>query len=266
MSLNAADIRRRILTMAYECGRSVHLGGSLSMVEILTVLYRDVLRYRVSEPTWEERDRFFLSKGHCVAALYAVLAESGVLGDEELATFMQDGTMLGAHPAMDLSHGIECSSGSLGQGVSLALGTARAAVLTGRQYRVYALAGNGECDEGSVWETFLLAGQWKLDNLTIIIDNNAMQSDGESSKIIDLSNLQDKLSGFGLCVLTVDGHDECALKQAFDSDPGGRTKVIVCNTVKGKGVSFMENCNEWHHNRLIRDTFEAAVSEISGGD
>ncbi|MBQ9234156.1 MAG: transketolase [Lachnospiraceae bacterium] len=264
MDINAKQIRNRILRMSYECGRSVHLGGSLSMAEILSVLYRDILRYKVSEPDWDDRDRFILSKGHCVLALYAALAEIGMISENEIATYMQDGSIFGSHPVMDLKHGIECSSGSLGQGVSLALGMAKAAKINNKDFNIYTLVGNGECNEGSVWETFMLSGQWKLDNFTIIIDNNKIQSDGESRDIIDLSNMKDRLSGFDLMVYEVDGHNETELKSAFEADFGGKTKVIICNTIKGKGISFMENNNEWHHNRLIQEKYEEAMKEIEG--
>ena len=264
MVLNAKGVRKRIIDMAYQCGKSVHIGGSLSTVEILTVLYRDVINYHIDEPEWCDRDRFILSKGHCVLALYAVLAEIGVMSESDISTYMQNGSLFGSHPIMDILHGIECSSGSLGQGISIALGIAKAAKLQNKDYHVYTLVGNGECNEGSVWEALLLAGQWRLDNLTVIIDSNKIQSDGESRLIIDLSNVKERLSGFGLTVLEVDGHNENELNGAFNADTDGKTKVVVCNTVKGKGISFMENNNEWHHNRLIKETYESAVNEIEG--
>lgn len=262
MKLQASDIRKRIVKMAYECGRNAHIGGSLSMVEILTVLYRDIMRYRFDNPCWEDRDRFILSKGHCVLALYALLVENGVILDEEARTYMQDGSILGSHPVMDIEHGIECSSGSLGQGISISVGIAKAAKLKRKNYKVYTLIGNGECNEGSVWEALMLAGQWKLDNLTIIIDNNKIQSDGTSRYIIDLNNIKERLSAFGLSLNEVDGHNEEEIRTAFDADSNGNTKVIIANTIKGKGISFMEENNEWHHNRLIQETYEIAMKEI----
>ncbi|MBQ6133880.1 MAG: transketolase [Lachnospiraceae bacterium] len=262
MELKAANVRRRILDMAYRCGKNVHIGGSLSMADILTVLYRDVMNIKVSDMQWDDRDRFILSKGHCVLALYAVMAEMGVMCDEEIESYMQDGSVFGSHPVMNVEHGVECSSGSLGQGVSMAVGIAKAAKLKKRNYNIYTLVGNGECDEGSVWEAFMLAGQWKLDNLTFIIDNNRIQSDGRSEDIIDLSNISQRLNGFGLNVIEIDGHDETELLSALKSSFENLTKVIVCNTVKGKGVSFMENNNEWHHNRLIEETYKKAIEEV----
>ncbi len=262
MELKASGLRKRMLKMAYECGRSVHIGGSMSMAEVLTVLYGEILNYKKEDPFWSERDRFFLSKGHCALALYAVLTETGFISEDEIKSFMQDGSSFGSHPVMDVAHGIECSSGSLGQGVSMALGVAKAAKILEKGYKVYALVGNGECDEGSVWESFMLAGQWKLDNLTVIIDNNGLQSDGESSNIINTDNLKDKLSGFDLDVIDVNGHDEEELRNVFLRETVNKTKVVICNTVKGRGVSFMENNNEWHHNRLTKELFDKAVMEI----
>lgn len=264
MGINAKDIRKRILKISYECGTSVHIGGSMSMVEILAVLYRDIMRYKIDEPFWEERDRFVLSKGHCALALYAVLAETGIISDEDISTFMKDGSNFGSHPVLDVNHGIECSSGSLGQGISVALGIAKAARLKKSDYKVYTVVGNGECNEGSVWEVFLLAGQWRLDNFTIVIDNNEMQSDGKSKDIINMSNMEEKLSGFNLKVISVDGHDEKEIKEAFQAGFDSKTKVIICNTIKGKGISFMQNNNEWHHNRLIKDIYDKAIKEIEG--
>ena len=263
MDIDAKTIRKRIISMAYESGLSAHLGGSLSMVEILTVLYRDILNYDFSNPFWPKRDRFILSKGHCVMALYAVLVEKGLITEDEIKSYMQNGSAFSSHPVMDLAHGIECSSGSLGQGVSMALGMAKAAKLKNEDYKIYSLVGNGECNEGSVWESFMLAGQWKLDNLTIIIDNNRLQSDGNSDLIVDLSNIAERLSTFGLKVIEVNGHKESEIKKAFNEDFGDKTKVIVANTIKGKGISFMENDNDWHHNRLIKDKYECAYEEIS---
>ena len=262
MSVEAKNVRKRILDMAYYSGVSTHLGGALSIVDILTVLYRDVLNYDFSNPTWEKRDRFILSKGHCVMSLFAIFVENGLISEDEIQSYMKDGSLFSSHPIMNLAHGIECSSGSLGQGISLALGIAKAAKLKKEDFKVYTLVGNGECNEGSVWETFMLAGQWKLDNFTIIIDNNGLQSDGDSANIIDLSNLTTKLSGFGFEIIEVDGHNEDELRKAYTADFNGKSKIIIANTIKGKGISFMENNNEWHHNRLIKEKYDCALSEL----
>lgn len=262
VNITALDIRKRILKMAYECGKSAHLGGSLSMVELLTVLYRDVMKYRFDNPRWEDRDRFVLSKGHCVLALYAALTECGVIGEEEARTFLQNGSRLGSHPVMDLDIGIESSAGSLGQGISMAVGLAKAAKLKGRNYKVYVLIGNGECNEGSVWEAAMLAAQWKLDNLTVILDNNGLQSDGKSADIIELSHIKERFEAFGFHAASVDGHDEGEILNAFNTEIKQKPRIIIGNTVKGKGVPIMENNNEWHHNRLISEAYEKALAEL----
>lgn len=262
MSITALDIRKRILKMANASGRSAHIGGSLSMVELLTVLYRDVMNYRFDDPRWEDRDRFILSKGHCVLALYAILTECGVISEEEAQTFLQDGSRLGSHPVMDLDLGIESSTGSLGQGISMAVGMAKAAKLKGKDYRVYVLIGNGECNEGSVWEAVMLAAQWKLDNFTVILDNNGLQSDGKSTDIIELSHIKQRFEAFGFYAVSVDGHDEREILNVFHDEIKQKPKVIIGNTIKGKGVSVMEHNNEWHHNRLIREVYDQALAEL----
>lgn len=262
MSITALDIRKRILKMANVSGRSAHIGGSLSMVELLTVLYRDVMNYKFDDPRWEDRDRFILSKGHCVLALYAILTECGAISEEEAQTFLQDGSRLGSHPVMNLDLGIESSTGSLGQGISMAVGTAKAAKLKGKNYQVYVLIGNGECNEGSVWEAVMLAAQWKLDNLTVILDNNGLQSDGKSIDIIELSHIKQKFEAFGFYAVSVDGHDEREILNAFHDKIKQKPKVIIGNTIKGKGVSVMEHNNEWHHNRLIKEVYDQALAEL----
>lgn len=262
MDLTAKNVRKRILKMANACGRNAHIGGSLSMVDLLTVLYRDVLKYDFSNPASEDRDIFILSKGHCVLALDAVLRECGVINEEEEATFLQDGSKFGSHPVMYVEHGIESSSGSLGQGVSMAVGLAKAAKIKNTGKKIYTLIGNGECDEGSVWEAVMLSAQWQLDNLTIILDNNGIQSDGPSDNIISMSNMAERFAAFGMKAIEIDGHDEDAILKAFNADTDGKPKVIVANTVKGKGISFMEGDNSWHHNRLTDSLYEKALAEI----
>ncbi|NBH82397.1 transketolase [bacterium C-53] len=262
MELTAINVRKRILKMANNCGRSTHIGGSLSMVELLTVLYRDMMSYKPDNPSWDDRDRFILSKGHCVLALYAVLGECGLIKEQEMGTYLQDGSNFGSHPVMDLEHGIESSNGSLGQGISMAVGLAKAAKLKNQKHKIYVLIGNGECNEGTVWEAAMLAAQWKLDNLTVILDNNKLQSDGYSDGIIDLSNVGDRFSTFGFCVKKVDGHSEKEVLQAYRAECSGKPKIIIGETVKGKGISFMENNNEWHHNRLTNKIYMQALNEL----
>lgn len=255
-------IRQRVLKMAYECGENVHIGGALSMLDILSVLYKEFLRFKPMEPDWQERDRFVLSKGHCVMALYAVLADCGFIEESMLDTFQKDESDLGSHPVMNIPIGIESSNGSLGQGVSMAVGIAKAAKIKKQKYRVYTLIGNGESNEGAVWEAAMLAAAWKLDNLTIILDNNQMQSDGESIEVLDMGNLKEKWTSFGFTVLEIDGHDYDQIYHAFTSAALGCPKIIIANTIKGHGVSFMEGKKEWHHNRLTQDKYLLALSQL----
>ncbi len=255
-------VKKSILQTAYECQKSAHIGGALSMADILTVLYKGYLRFDRDNTRWEDRDRFILSKGHCVLAYYAVLRECGILSDDMLAQFQKNGSSLGAHPTMNLEYGIESSNGSLGQGVSMAVGIAKAGKIKNEAYRVYTLIGNGECNEGSVWEAAMLADQWTLDHLTIILDNNGMQSDGASEEIISASGMAQKWAAFGFDVREIDGHNVPEICRAFEEKTQGKPKIVIANTVKGHGISFMENNNEWHHNRLTKKTYEQACMEL----
>lgn len=263
MELKSIDVRKRILKMSNACKGSVHMGGIMSMVELLTVLYRDVLRYDFNNTYWEDRDRFILSKGHNVLTLFAILTECGVITEEEAATYYQDGSIFGSHPVMDIEHGIESSNGSLGQGISMAVGIAKAAKIKGKDYKVYTLIGDGEAQEGSVWEAVMLAAQWKLDNLTVILDYNKYQGDGKSTDIVDIfTNAKERFESFGFMAIEVDGHDEQAIKEAYMASGEGKPKIIIANTIKGKGVSFMEENNDWHHNRLSDKLYEEAIAEL----
>lgn len=262
MNLSSQDVRKRVLRMANECKRNTHLGGALSMVEVLTVLYRDIMKYDFSNPEWEDRDRFILSKGHCAVTLDAILIETGVISEDEAATYLQDGSHLGSHPVMNVAHGIEASSGSLGQGISMAVGIAKAAKIKNKDFKVFTLIGNGESNEGTVWEAAMLASQWGLDNLTVILDQNRLQGDGFSTDIIDMSNYEERFKAFGFTTIVCDGHDEEAIRAAFRADSNGKPKVIIANTVKGKGVSFIENNNEWHHGRLTDKMYAQAMEEM----
>lgn len=262
--MTSNNVRKRVLKMANECKRNTHLGGALSMVEVLTVLYRDIMKYDFSNPAWEERDRFILSKGHCALTLDAIMVENQVISEEDSLTYLQDGSAYGAHPVMNIEHGIESSSGSLGQGISMAVGLAKAAKILGKSHKIYTLVGNGECDEGSVWEAVMLAAQWKLDNLTVIVDDNKLQGDGYSEDIVDMSNLDERFAAFGFDVISVDGHNEDEIKAAFMSKSEKKPKVIIAHTVKGKGVSFIEDDNSWHHNRLTDEMYRKAIEELGG--
>jgi transketolase len=260
----ARKMRRNILDMAYGCGGNAHVGGGLSIVEIMAVLYGAVMNFDAKNPRDPDRDRFILSKGHGVLGYYAALAQSGFFPEELLETFQRDGTELVAHPVMNQALGIESSNGSLGQGLSFAVGVAIAAKLRRKNFHTYVLLGNGECDEGSVWEAVMLASQRGLDNLTAVVDCNAMQSDGNSEDIINLSPMSEKFAAFGWETAAADGHDVKALYAALSprTPGGGRPRAVIADTVKGRGVSFMENSKDWHHNRLTQALYERALAEM----
>lgn len=256
-------IRMRAITMAYECGVNVHIGGGLSIIEVVAVLYGRVLRNIREDVPYNEKDKFILSKGHGALGLYAAMGETGVLSDEQLLTFQQNGSALVAHPVMNLELGIESSNGSLGQGVSMAVGLALSAKKKNKPYHTYVLVGNGECDEGIVWEACASAVQFKLDNLTVIIDDNKMQSDGFSENIIAINNFAERLNAFGFDVEEIDGHNVLEIEEALTNKrEEGKPKAIIANTIKGKGVSFMENNNGWHHGRLTEEQYLKALYEL----
>ncbi|MHB8062984.1 MAG: transketolase [Ruminiclostridium sp.] len=258
----AKNMRINALKMAMGCGSTAHIGGALSFIDIMAVLYGAVLKYDKLLPQWEDRDRFILSKGHGVLGFYPVLAEAGIIKQEMLETFQNNGTDLVAHPVMNLSIGIESSNGSLGQGLSMAVGISIAAKKLCKKYRTFVLLGNGECNEGSVWEAAMSAAHYKLDNLFAIIDNNSLQSDGKSEDVLNMGDMRNKWEAFGWNTVEIDGHDIEALLQAFTSTyDKNRPTVMIANTIKGKGVSFMENNNEWHHNRLTQELYEIALAE-----
>lgn len=262
---HAGNMRKNALKMSYECGENAHIGGALSMMEMLAVLYG----YKMNTASFSEsenivRDKFVLSKGHGVLALYTALAEFGIIEKSLLSTFQKNGSNLIAHPVMNSSLGIESSNGSLGQGISMAVGLALAAKKKKYSYQVYTICGNGECNEGAVWEAIMSAVGFGLDNFTLLIDDNGMQSDGLSTEVLNVSNRYfDMLKAVGFQVLGVDGHDINQLVAALDeSHVSHCPKAIVAKTIKGKGVSFMENNNGWHHNRLTRMQYDAAMDEL----
>lgn len=268
MSFNDVEVmakamRHRILQISHTCNLSAHLGGGLSMVELMAVLYSRVLRFDKSNPRWEGRDRFILSKGHGVLGYFPALLVAGLIDEATFKTFKTNGSDLIAHPVMNLDLGIESSNGSLGQGLSMGVGIALAAKKRQKNFCVYVYMGDGECNEGSVWEATMSAAQLKLDNLTAIIDYNKLQSDGDARTIIDLTDLAGKYRLFGWDVREIDGHDIDQIVAAFDAPrEAGKPRVLVAHTVKGKGISFMENNNEWHHNRLTKANYELALTEL----
>lgn len=259
---HARHMREMSLWMANRCGGNAHLGGGLSLIEAMAVLYGSVMHYQ--NLPYKKKDKFILSKGHGVLGLYAALAEFGVIEESLLDSFLADGSDLIAHPVMKPEIGLEASSGSLGQGISMAVGLALAAKKKNYEYQTYVLCGNGESNEGSVWEACMSAVSFSLDNLTLFLDNNRMQSDGYSSEIMDVSDKYvGMLRALGFQTIEIDGND---IKQVYDAfmEPHevGKPKAIVGNTVKGKGISFMENNNDWHHNRLTEEQLKLALDEL----
>jgi transketolase len=257
------DVRRDIIEMIY-AGGSGHPGGSLSAVEILTALYFHVMRIRPEEPDWSERDRFILSKGHAAPAIYAVLAERGFFPIEELKTFTAPGTRLQKHIDMHLVPGTELSTGSLGQGLSVGVGMALADRIDGKNRRVYVLIGDGESQEGQIWEAAMAAAQFGLDNLIAFLDYNRCQVDGYVPEICDIAPVAEKWRSFGWQVQQINGHDLyqilAALEIAHRSE--GRPHMIVANTIKGKGVSYMENRLEWHSRGIVEEEYGIALREL----
>lgn len=259
----ARIMRQKILEVSYTCNLSAHLGGGLSMVELMAVLYGRILRFDKNNPRWDDRDRFILSKGHGVLGYFSALLVSGIISEETFKTFQTNESDLIAHPVMNLDIGIESSNGSLGQGLSMGVGIAFAAKKKRRDFGVFVYMGDGECNEGSVWEAAMSATQLKLDNLTAVVDYNKLQSDGDSRQIMDLDDLAGKFRSFGWNVREIDGHDIEQILSAFNAPREiDKPRILVAHTVKGKGISFMENNNEWHHNRLTKASYDLALAEL----
>ena len=266
LAVTAARARLLGLDMVYKAA-SGHIGGSLSALDILTVLYHGVMRIDPACPDDPDRDRFVLSKGHCTPALYPTLALRGCFPVDELKQFRSiDGHMSG-HAEMHHVKGVDMSTGSLGQGVSTAVGMALAGRLDGKDYRVYALLGDGEIEEGQVWEAAMSAAKFQLDNLCLIVDVNGLQIDGRTADVMPSEPLDQKFAAFGFHVVPVDGHDYAALMAAFEEAAGvkGQPTVLLARTVKGKGVSFMENNAGWHGKAPNAEQYETARAELIQG-
>lgn len=262
--VTSAAIRRTIIDTAHLCGESVHIGGSLSMVELLNVLFGGVMAHDPTNPDWDERDMFILSKGHAVLGYLAVLHLHGYFGADKLASFQTNGSDLIAHPIKNIPLGIESSNGSLGQGLAYGLGVAMGMGLRGQNRRVYVLMGDGECNEGSVWESAALAAERGVANLTVMIDQNGFRNDGETRTYAQRLDLAAMWAAFGWHVQEVDGHDEEAIRIGLDACRcvvDGPT-ALVARTVKGKGVAFMEANNDWHHNRITKTIYEDCLRAL----
>lgn len=258
----AKEIRRGILRQHF-LSKESHVGSALSCADILTVLYFGVLSVDPKNPADQNRDRFILSKGHAVAALYAVLAEKGFFPKEELDTFCQNDSRLPGHSTKDSAPGIEVSTGGLGHGFPMAVGMALAAKLDDKSYRTFALVGDGETNEGSVWESALFSAHHKLDNLTVIIDRNGQQGLGKTSDILYSEPMKEKWLAFGWTVKEINGHEFSEIEEALKALPEtGKPTVIIANTTKGKGVSFMENELLWHYRNPNEEQYKSALQEL----
>lgn len=265
----AKRMRLKALEMAYKSGKNgAHLGGGLSAIEILATLYHNILQVDSTNPFDDNRDRLIVSKGHCVLAYYTALYEKGFLRDEDLEQFEKNGYHWHGHAMRDLGHGIEFSGGSLSMGMSFAVGEALACKAKGLKNRVFVLLGDGECNEGLIWEAAMSAAHHHLDNLCVIVDRNRLQYDGVTNEVMNSDSLAEKFKAFGFEVSEVDGHDCEALAGVFSdqlSVVNGKPHCVIANTIKGKGVSFMENDKIWHHHTLNEAQYNQAIMEIQNG-
>ena len=260
----AFQVRKNILEMAVSAGsNSAHFGGALSITEIISTLFAYQMKIDKKNPLWEERDRFILSKGHACLAYYAALCEVGYISKEELKTFEKNDTNLLGHPVINRNLGIDFSNGSLGMGLSLGIGVAISSKKKGKNFSVYVIVGDGECNEGSIWEAAMAAPNFKLDNLYVIIDKNNFQQTGSNKEIMNVEKLKDKWTSFGWHTTELDGHNIQDLRNFFnESKDIKKPKAIIANTIKGKGFSFSENNNEWHHSILSKSFHEKALKEL----
>jgi len=259
----ARKIRIDIIKMLTEAG-SGHPGGSLSIADILTVLYFHKMRHDPKNPEWDERDRFVLSKGHGVPAQYAVLAKSGYFSEEELMSLRKTGSRLQGHPDRSRLLGLEASTGSLGQGLSIAVGMAVAGKMDKKNYRIYCLIGDGESQSGQIWEAAMCAAKYKLDNLTAVLDYNKIQLDDRVNIVMEIEPVKDKWKSFGWNVMEIDGNDIPKIIDALDDAEKvkGKPTIIIAHTVKGKGVSYMEDSVDWHGKTPSKELAEQAIKEL----
>jgi len=264
LQIAACKVRQGIVESTY-CAKCGHPGGSLSAADMFTYLYNKELNVDPANPKWDDRDRFVLSKGHTAPGLYAALAHRGFFPVEDLKQLRKLGHYLQGHPNMNTVPGVDMSTGSLGQGISAACGMALSGKVRNKDYRVYTLLGDGEIQEGQVWEACMFASHYHLDNLVVIVDNNGLQIDGDVAKVMSPYPIVDKLEAFGFHVAAIDGHDfdqiEAALNEA--KTVKGRPSAIVMKTVKGKDVSFMENLASWHGVAPNKDQYEQAMAELN---
>ncbi len=259
----ARIIRKHIIEMLWEAGGG-HFGGSLSCVDILVALYFQILKINPQDPNWEDRDRFILSKGHACAALCPTLAERGYFSVQLLNTFNKLDSPFGMHPDMRKIPGCDMSTGSLGHGLSAGVGVALSGKLDAKTYKVFVLLGDGELQEGSVWEAMMAASHYKLDNLIAIVDRNKIELDGPTEEVMALEPLSKKLKSFGWSLEEIDGHNMREILKTLQKLPvqEGSPSVIIAHTIKGKGISFMENTHDWHYDKMHKEEFEKALMEL----
>ena len=257
-------MRKNILDMSLSAGsESSHFGGGLSIVEITATLFGGIMNYDAKNPEWEDRDRFILSKGHGVLGFYTALHEIGLISKDDLMTFEKTNSYLLGHPVMNRKKGIEFSNGSLGMGLSVGIGVALAAKKKEKNYKVYVLIGDGECNEGSIWEAAMAAPNFKLNNIVSIIDRNNLQQTGTNKEIMSVGNIAEKWKSFGWDVIELDGHNIEELYNAFKKERNStKPLAIIANTIKGKGFSFSENNNDWHHKVMSKSQYELAIKEL----
>jgi transketolase len=262
----AREARSWIVRMIHAAG-SGHPGGSLSVIDVMMVLYGRVMRHDPKNPTWQDRDRLVLSKGHAAPALYTTLAMNGYFDKEELLTLRKMGSRLQGHPSMNKTPGVDISTGSLGQGLSIAVGMALGARLDRKDYRVFCIIGDGETQEGQIWEASMAASHFKADNLCAVLDRNQLQIDGPTEKIMSIDPIKPKFEAFGWNVININGHDHKEIIRAFKEaeEVKGKPTMIISNTVKGKGVSFMEGSLKFHGKAPSDEELELALKELGGG-
>ena len=248
------ELRRLVIDMV-DVGKRGHIGPAMSLIEILRVFFDSWLNYDPKNPSWEARDRFILSKGHGCLALYAILADKGFFSKDELKTFCKSDSILGGHPERPHVPGVEASTGALGHGLSIGVGMAIAAKITNKEHKVAVITGDGEINEGAIWEAVMSASKHKLSNLSLWIDSNKLQSYGLTSEVLDLDPLADKFISFGFEVLEVDGHDVSQIRKTTAKIPTSldRPTVVICHTIKGKGLPFAEGNPAWHHKSYLSD-------------
>jgi len=261
----AKKIREKILLMAFSAGQSsAHIGGALSTVDIISTLYQMVFQINKKDLFDENKDRFILSKGHGCLSYYAILNHLGFISDQELLTFEKDGSILLGHPVKNKEKGIEFSNGSLGMGLSIGVGLALGYKRLKKKNRVYVILGDGECNEGSIWESFMCANKFDLDNLFVFIDNNKYQQTGSNDDILINNNLFEKLTSFGWNSNQIDGHNiDQIYKFLTNKINNNKPNIAICDTIKGKGISFFENNNDWHHSVLTKKNYELALNELN---